>query len=98
MGTLYFKGLFSQIFTVRRISLAPVLCVEMSPKARQSEARPRYFVYKSTSVYLGLQTGKGDTPHLFPPLTLQKILAFFMILVLCLCKCVLFLKRNNLKI
>lgn len=87
MEALYFKGLLSQIFTVRRISLASVLCVEMSPEARQKQnkARQRYLVYKGISVYFSLQTGKGDVPHpftAFPP-ALQKILALFMTVVLC---------------
>lgn len=37
MGALYFKDLLSQIFTVSNISLAPVLCVEMSPKAKHGK-------------------------------------------------------------
>ena len=70
MGALYFKDLLSQTFTVTRISLAPVLCVEMSLKARQSKARHgrRYLVYKGISVYFSLKTCKGDTPYLFTPL------------------------------
>ena len=70
MGALYFKDLLSQTFTVRRISLAPVLCGEMSLKARQSKARHghRYLVYKGISVYFSLKTCKGDTPYFFTPL------------------------------
>lgn len=81
MRVLYFKGLFSQLFTVRRISLAPVLCVKMSSKARQGKARKGYSVYKGISVYLGLKTEKEDTP--LHPFTLPppENTGIFMILV-----------------
>lgn len=101
MEALYFKGLLSQIFTVRRISLASVLCVEMSPEARQSRTKQGkgtwcIKAFLSTSVcklaremFLTL-----SLPSPCPP----ENTGFIYDRGAVLCKCVLFLECCNLKI